>query len=283
MKLEYNKKKKKWIELPSGDKGGIYLDGFLKKKLDKVRDIVNKDWDAPILIDGPERSGKSTLAMTIGYYLSDTKLGPNNFASGLGDASRKIKDLPYKSVLIIDEGGLVFRSTDHANKEQRQLLKILDVVGVKGLTIIICLPSFFDLNKTIALRRSRFLIHVYTDNEWTRGRAVYFSNKKKKILYDLGKKNFGSYKKPKASFTFKFTDFKPEWYGEYLKIKEKSMIEALDLGKMEVNPSTILTKLMGKFRDNNPDIPHELIWKGFGVSKTEYYRRRKQYNEVLSQ
>lgn len=282
MKVKYDTKKREWIELPphSKEEGSIYLDGFLKKRLDKVRKLIDENWDAPILIDGPERSGKSTLAMTIGYYLSDTQLTANNFATGLTDCAKKIKEVPDKSILIVDEGSLVFSSKDAMSRAQKQLMKILDVVGQKNLIIIICLPSFFDLNKQIAIRRSRFLLHVYHTQNWKRGQFSYFSARKKRWLYELGRKNFGSYKKPKPTFIGSFVDFKPHFYEEYLEIKKKSMMEALDVGAKEVNLSTYKTELMVKFKENCPDIPNLIIAKGFGISKSEYYRRMTTYKGI---
>ena len=208
----------------------VYIDGYLQKRLESVKKIIRKKWDAIILIDGPERSGKSTLGMTIGCYF-DPNFNTDNMCAGMLDAAKKIKDAKEGDVLMIDEGSLVFNSKDAMSKAQRQLIKILDVVGQKRITFIVILPSFHDLNKTIAIRRSRFLLHVYTDKQMNRGRFMYFGNNKKPKLYFLGKKNFGSYRKPKANFKGTFTDYKPLWYDKYLKLKLKSLEEALALGE----------------------------------------------------
>lgn len=203
----------------------VHIDTFLLQKLESIKKIIKKNWDCVILIDGEERSGKSTLGMTIGNYL-DPDLSLNNIASGLDDAKKKIQSLPDKSVLIVDEGSLVFNSKDALNKAQKELMKILDVVGQKNMVIIVVLPSIFDLNKTIAVRRSRFLLHVYTNKKMDRGKFAYFSKKKKAVLYELGKKKFGSYSKPKANFVGNFVKFDP--FGEaYKEVKKKSLMEAL--------------------------------------------------------
>ncbi len=206
----------------------VYIDGLLQKRLESVKKIIKKNWDAVILIDGQERSGKSTLGMTIGCYF-DPNFNTSNMAAGMEDAARMIRDCKEGAVIMVDEGSLVFNSKDAMRKENKNLMKILDVVGQKRITFIVILPSFFDLNKQIAVRRSRFLLHVYTDKKMNRGRFMYFSNNKKPKLYFNGKKNFGSYRKPRSSFRGVFTDYKPEWYDEYLKIKRKSLEEAMTL------------------------------------------------------
>jgi hypothetical protein len=218
----------KWVEVPEDYRGGLYLDGYLKSKLDNVKHIITKNWDCVILIDGKERAGKSTLGFICAWYLSNEQITINNLAKNTDDAIAKIQTLPDKSVLFIDEGSLSFSSKDAMRTEQKKIMKILDVVGQKNLTIIIILPSFFELSKAIACRRSKFLLHVYTDEQLERGRFTYFGEKKKRILYEVGKKNYGSYDYPEADFIGRFIDFKTPFFEEYLKLKRDTLMIALN-------------------------------------------------------
>lgn len=270
----------KWIELPKNSKEGFYLDSHLKRRLDNVRKIQDKDWSATLLLDGDTRTGKSTLAMTMAWYLSDETLTMENFAQGLSDCAEKIKTLPDKSILIVDEGSLTFSSKDAMKKEQKTLMKILDVVAQKNLIIIVCLPSFFELNRPIATYHSLFLLHVYSDSSWNRGRFAYFSRKKKKVLYVNGKKNFGSYKVPPANFCGRFTKFELPFHKEYLKLKRRSLMEALDSSKPKLNKTSLARyrlEIMLKFIETCPHITTKDICKGFGISTTEFYRQRVNY------
>ncbi len=203
----------------------VYLDANLKQKLDNVSGIIKKNWDFVGLYDGFERSGKSTLAMTSAAYLHPG-FSIKNVAVGAQDAVDKIEVLPDKSLLVIDEGSLVFSSRDAMKKEQRKIMKILDVCGQKNLILLIVLPSFFELNRAIATRRSRFLVHVYTDKVLNRGRFAYFGQRKKNLLYEIGKKNFNSYARPQSDFIGRFTDSNPLGQ-EYFDLKKKSLMEAL--------------------------------------------------------
>jgi len=205
----------------------LYLDGYLKDKLDNIKKIMKKDWDAIFLIDGIEGSGKSTLSFICGWYISDGKITIDNICEGTEDAVKKLDKLPDKSILIIDEGSLMFSSKEVMKNEQRMLVKILQVIRQKMMCLIIVSPCFFELNKYISVSRSRFLLHVYTDKDLNRGRFCYFSEKKKSKLYNLGKKNFNSYQRPKANFWGRFYNFDP--FGEeYLELKKKSLREAFD-------------------------------------------------------
>jgi len=207
----------------------FYLDDFLRQKLDNLKDIVyKKNWDGVFIIDGIERVGKSTLGITCAYYLSDGNFSIDNVCADGDEAVRKIETLPDKSVLLIDEGSLVFNSKDIMKKEQKKLIKILNVVGQKNMIFIIILPSIFDLNKSIAIRRSKFLLHCYTDKELLRGRFAYFGEDAKKVLYAVGKKNYDSYEYPKRSLNEigRYTDFNPLG-NEYLEAKKRSLYSAL--------------------------------------------------------
>lgn len=212
------------------------IDEFLKKRLDVVKKLIRNKWDCLFLIDGMERSGKSTLGITCGWYISEGKINKNSFAQGCDDAINKIEKLPNRSVLIIDEGSMLFDSKDALRKELKKLVKVLNVCGQKEMVIIVILPSFFELIPQIACRRSRFLLHVYTDKHYNRGRFLYFSEKKKRILYVEGKKKYGSYKYPTSTFRGLFKDFNP-FEEEYLKIKKIALKEAFkDDYNRGVNP-----------------------------------------------
>ena len=222
-------KRGRWVE---DEKSDFWLDAYLLKKLNNIKRIVRKGWDAVIVVDGKERSGKSTLGMAIAWYLSDTKLSIENFGIGIEDSAQKIGKLPDRSVLIVDEGSVVFSSKDATTRAQKVLMKILDVVGQKNMIFIICLPSFFDLNKMIAVRRSLFLCHVYPDESYNRGFYAFWGENRKKWLYYLGKKEYGSYMKPSPDFIGRFPNFKPPFYKKYLEeIKRVTLKEVIESAK----------------------------------------------------
>ena len=239
--LDFDEKRKKWKEV---DHSNFYIDKYLLKKLKNLKMIQKKKWDGVMIIDGKERSGKSILGMLCGWYLSDCTLGIKNFARGLSDAAKKIAELPEGSVLIMDEGSTVFSSKDSTTSAQKKLVKLMDVVGQRNLIFIICLPCIFDLNKTIAVRRSLFLCHVYPDQNYNRGRYAYWGEKSKKALYKYGKLHFDSYAFPNAEFIGEYLDFEPPFLQQYLKkIKRESLDEVLaDALDEKKSPAAIIRK-----------------------------------------
>src|SRR3989344_1863534 len=156
------------------DEPAVAIHDILYQKLQNILKIQKRGWDSCIIIAGNERAGKSTLGITLGYILSKGKLTTDNICANSTDAIDKLENLPDESVLIIDEGSLMFSSKDSMKKEQRQLIKILNVIGQKKMILIIIIPDFFDLNRYIAINRSRFLIRVYADERLNRGRFAYW-------------------------------------------------------------------------------------------------------------
>lgn len=204
--------------------GKIMMDNYLKKKLDNILMILKENWDAVIIIDGKERSGKSELGFTCGDYLS-YNLGASfeleNVCAHGKDALEKLESFKDKSVLQIDEGSLMFSSKDALTNEQKQLIKVLNVIGQKNMVLIIVLPSIFDLHKYIAVRRSLFLLHVYADEKGKRGRFCYFGEHGKAELYDKGKKS-GSYAYPDADFVGRYDAYNP-FGNAYKETKKESL------------------------------------------------------------
>jgi hypothetical protein len=230
--IKFNKEKQVWEDVERGTEGALYVDGFLRKRLNTILAIKKKKWDCVIVIDGPERSGKSTLGFLCAFYL-DPNLTLGHVAADADDALAKLENLPDGSVLMIDEGSLMFSSKDAMKSEQKKLIKILNVIGQKSMVLIIVLPCFFDLIKYIAVNRSRFLLHVYTSKQLERGRFAYWGENKKKKLYIYGKKNYNSYAYPQADFVGRFAEFNP-FGDEYQKLKRKSLFATFhDGGKTE--------------------------------------------------
>lgn len=217
----------KWVEDPNSN---FFLPTKVKENLDRVKYIQDRDFDAVILIDGMERVGKSVLAMNCANYLSDTNFGLANYSRGLRDCAKKIKELPDKSVIILDEASLIFNSKSSTSKPVKALLKLMDVVGQKNLIFILCLPSFFDLPKAMAIRRSKFLIRVDVGEDYERAKLLFWGEQAKEWLYKKGKKADDSYTVVSYNWVADFKDpWTPNWYKLYKEtIKKDSLKEAIE-------------------------------------------------------
>lgn len=253
----------------------IYLDNFLKMRLDHVLKQQKKEFDAVILIDGNEGSGKSTLSFIVAWYLSNGNIAMTNICEGTDDAVDKLEHLPDRSVLIIDEGSLLFSSRDVMKRENKQLLKILNVIRQKCMILIVVAPSFFELEKYLAYRRSNFLLHVYLDKRGNRGRFVYFGTKKKKLLYVNGKKNYDSYAKPRGNFVGQFWNFKLPFDEEYQALKRRSLIDAIKTKKVELNDEfrrAVIKERLEKYLANGNNLTQAQLAEAYALGITTIKR-----------
>lgn len=235
VKVMFNHERKEWEKLADYSPEGIYLHIKIKEKLDRIKDIQKKNWDCMFIICGIEGGGKSTLGKLCLWYLSDTSATINNIAADAKEAFDKLKNLPDESPLLIDEGELMFGSKDAMRSEQRQLIKILQVIRQKRMVLIIVSPEFFDLNKYLAVHRSRFLLRAVTDKKLRRGHFQYWGEKKKRLLYEIGKRNFNSYSNPKREWAGDFADFKLPFEDEYEQTKKKSLASSFEEQKKGID------------------------------------------------
>ena len=261
----------------------FYMDGYHQTNLDAAKDAIVKDWDMVFLYDGAEGSGKSVKAQQDAYYCDPTLnldrivFTPNKFKQGIMKAKR------YQAV-IYDEAytGLSARAT--MSMINRTLVSMLAEIRQKNLFVFVVMPTFFDLDKYVALWRSRALVHVYT-NGFQRGYFQFFSAKKKKLLYINGKK-FYSYGKPEANFRGRFTDFYTVDKEKYREKKRSSLLdrekksEQIEL-KREVEDA-MFNRIQALPEDIKDKIQNKILAKIIGISESYYYIKLKKWEETAA-
>ena len=193
------------VKVFTGTENEYYLNGFLKDNLDHAKKVIKSDWDMCILVDGMEGGGKSVLTQQIAYYCDPTLtvericFTPEEFKNAILSTKK------YQAV-VYDEAytGLSSRAT--MSKVNKALVSMLAEIRQKNLFVFIVMPTFFDLDKYVALWRSRALLHVYTGDKFERGRFCFYNVDRKKELYVNGKK-FYSYYRPKPNFRGSFVNY----------------------------------------------------------------------------
>lgn len=261
------------------DGSTIYVDGYLLKKLENIKMIVKKNWDAVFIIVGDEGSGKSTLSFICGQILTDNNLKLSNIAEGSADALKKLQELPDGSLLICDEAELLFSSRETMSKEQKKLTNVMKVIRQKNMVLILVTPVFFDLAKYIAVDRARFLIRCYTNHNLDRGYFAYWGKKKKLKLYINGKAKYGSYARPKADFFGRFVDYIPPFNDEYQILKQNSLDEAFK-GKDEDKKG--VEKMEKLVKNLEIAFPNEIIQKKsaiLGITERTYQNYKERIRE----
>lgn len=178
-----------------------YIDEVIKVELDKIRDrVINKDMDYVACIDGDEGSGKSVLAMQICKYL-DNDFGLDNIVFNSDDFINAIKNPNLKkgACILLDEAYNAVNSRATMSEVNRSMIAVATEMRQKNLFVMFVLPSFFDLDRNLAIHRTRALFHVYFGDDYSRGQYVVFPKDTKRDLYLVGKKRY-SYSYPRSPF-----------------------------------------------------------------------------------
>ena len=261
-----------------GTDNEFYIDGIHKENLDRAKEVIKKDWDMIFCYDGYEGSGKSVKAMQDAFYCDPTLTNerivftPHQFRKAIMIAKQ------YQAV-VYDEAytGLSSRAT--MSMINRALVSMLAEIRQKNLFVFVVMPCFFDLDKYVALWRSRVLIHVYTNN-FQRGFFRFYNIDRKKDLYINGKKYY-SYSKPKANYSGRFTNNYPVDEKVYRLNKKNSLIaREKKVEEAEIKrqlDDAMFERVMGM----DDQISNRVKIQMLGISEVHFYRKLKQFEDKI--
>jgi len=182
----------------------VYMDGYLNKNLTEIKaSVLAKDFDYVCIISGRVGKGKSTFSQQLAKFF-DKDFDESRICFSADEFIETTSNCPKHSAVILDES---FEPLNTKISMSPAFLKIqnhLNIIRQRNLFIILVLPSFFDLHKSIALYRSWNLFHVYGEGFEGRGRFVAFSPENKRMLYIRGSK-YNNYNAWRGNFHGKFT------------------------------------------------------------------------------
>lgn len=259
---------------PNGQK--YYMDGYHKTNLEIAKREVRNDWDMIFVYDGIEGSGKSVKAMQDAMFCDPSfnkerlTFTPQTFRKGVL-AANKYEAIQYDEAYT----GLSSRAT--MSMINRTLVSMLAEIRQRNLFIFVVLPCFFDLDKYVALWRSRALIHVYTHEGFKRGFFAFYNTDRKKDLYLIGKK-FYSYAKPGPNFRGRFTNAYVIDEKEYRLLKKGALTKREDERAKKEIEHELETRLFERLVDNET-LTHVQKIQILGLARTTYFRRLKQYED----
>ncbi len=259
------------IDPTTKKKYSYYMDGRLYEKLNKYvkPSVYTKDEDMVFLIDGPERSGKSVLGQQIARFL-DPKFSINRVCMTPMEFKDAVQNAKKGQAIIYDEAYSGLSARGALTEINNMLISMMMEMGQKNLFVIIILPTFFMLEKYVALFRARGLFHVYRKGA-KRGYWMYFNQKRKKDLYLKGKKML-SYNGTKANMRGRFLERYTVDENEYRQ-KKKDALE----GK-----GTKASRMNEKYKMQRDRLIY-CLFKELELNKLETMQLLRKYDVFLGQ
>jgi len=221
------------VKVSLSDGRSCYYDGRALKLLDFFIEACKyHNTSAMFVYDGFSGLGKSTLAISHGFYCDRSKSGfglhkiffdSDSFLEGLDNAEAY-------SFLLFDEA-MVLSNRSSMSKLNITMVKAMSMIRSKKIIVGFCINAIFDLDKNLALSRANVLFHVYGKNLIDRGNfAAFFKGRdghnKISQLFLLGKKNY-SYSRPYSNFIGRFTRRFLVDPKEYERLKQIGVSKAL--------------------------------------------------------
>lgn len=271
------------IEAISG-KLNFKIHKALSENLDIIARNQKNDWDfkIPISGDGMTRTGKSTLAATICTY-QDPTFAPNWKDRIVFEGSKLIEQaykVPKCSWIMYDEAREGLDSKKQMEKYTKDLLDFFSQCGNLNLGIVIVLPEYFELPKSIAINQTVCLINCYARNGFDRGYFDFFNRKHKRYLYIKGQK-YLDYQAQTPSFKGTFNNWFPVDRQEYEALKNKTLQdikkrENFTEVKEQQQTEKIRVKILIKHLMKQLKIKPAFIGELLGIGRTAIYRYLKE-------
>ena len=149
--------------------------------IEAIKKRVRNDFDIVICVTGEEGIGKSTLAMQMGFLLDDKFDIKKNvcFVPTPENVKKQFGEIDRYGCLVIDEGTEVFYKLDWMTSFQKTLVKMFKRERKQNKIVIICLPAFMDLTKSMRNDRVKLWFHVFK-----RGLAGIFTKHPSQLFSD---------------------------------------------------------------------------------------------------
>ncbi len=213
------------IQIISGDKKWK-MHELLVNNLKLIKKHNANDWDFKMLIsgDGMTRTGKSTIASQIAQYLDPTFA--ENYKDRMIFDGEKLIDIAYtigkNKALVYDEAKAGLDSKKQMEQYTKKLLDFFSQCGSLNHMLIVVLPEYFELPKSIAMTQSIFLLNCYARNGFERGYFEFYNRKDKRYLYVKGTKYF-DYTSQRPTFKGTFTNYVPFNRKTYEALKSETL------------------------------------------------------------
>lgn len=167
---------KEKTELP--DEKGT-LQGLTDWLVHDMQQNVSNDYDNLVVICGAEGTGKSNLGVDVcksydpSFTLEERYI--YDFLPFLKKLQADFNEPGNGRAYLLDEATNLVSNRDWNKDENKHMIQLLEMFRSRGLTLVLCIPSFDRLDKYIREFRARFILECYDLPQGNRfgGRGYY--------------------------------------------------------------------------------------------------------------
>lgn len=193
-----------------------------------LRSRIAEHWHNVVAVTGEPGCGKSTLALRLARDL-DRGFAADQVAYCAADMLGLYRRLGHGQVAVYDEAVLGLLSNDFQTPEARELVKAVNIVRAKGITVVLCIP---DIHRLLAAWREeavRFWVHCDSNP-----RGVGWMHERNSSVRYERRSNLGLYKNPEWNpLQWESLDRTPYWAAyEKLKLERIDRFMEESLGRM---------------------------------------------------
>lgn len=128
---------------------GVYAD-MLEKLAAHIRRRAANKRQTVVVITGRPGTGKSTGGIRLARLIDPEWELETGYIYGADDLRALLKaGKGRRSINLFDEGSVAFNSLNSNARDDKGMVVLLDTLRSWEMTTIICIPSFYDLNKRI--------------------------------------------------------------------------------------------------------------------------------------
>ncbi len=224
---------KKWFMDNKAD-GKLFDDVMIARCFTIYLDMLKLDKDHFLLVTGGEGLGKSTLAIQLGSWI-DPNFVLENLCFSPEEYIKRLKTIKKGGCLILDEGGVMLFSRETMSVNNVLMTKIFMLQRQKNVSVILCCPSFWDIDAYLRRHRVNTMIRIYKQ-----GHYMGYLPKALRIINEVGyrKKPLTMIKLPSESF----------WHGTFRKIFPKSIERSVYLSQKKKHLDTFLDTIEEDFK-----------------------------------
>lgn len=259
-----------------------------------IKTVLRSDRDFVLCLSGSTGEGKSTLSLHVAQLVDENFSISNNITFSRQETIERIKTLPKYSCVVVDEAiNLLFRR-DFAKREQKDLLKLLDMCRDRNLCLIFNIPQAWSLDSHI-LNRVRCWIYVYK-----RGSALVFQPSENPFSRDPWNRALnellvrkGQWRRSKNYVSsLRFNKVPKQTFEKYLKVKteKKAKLETepeeeiLTENKLHSIVDLSITEAIYLMKKNHLIKPEDStkLLEIIGISRQTMWARHKSESKTAS-